>query len=82
MTNFKGKAIMCYKFFIENFDMIAQKQIFLVLHKSPVSHQYSGVQLTFIIELFVTLTRNMSRTEFVPSYEEGVPELQSQHSQL
>ena len=54
MTNFKGKAIMCYKFFIENFDMIAQKQIFLVLHKSPVSHQYSGVQLTFIIELFVT----------------------------
>ena len=82
MTNFKGKAIMCYKFFIENFDMIAQKQIFLVLHKSPVSHQYSGLQLTFIIELFVTLTQNMSRKEFVPSYEEGVPELQSQHSQL
>ena len=76
MTNFIGKTIICYKFFIENFDMIAQK------HKSPVSHQYSGVQFTVIIELFVTLTQNMSRKEFVPSYEEGVPELQSQHSQL
>ena len=81
MTNFKGKTIICYKFFIENFDMIAQKQIFLVLHKSPVSHQYSGVQFTVIIELFVTLTQNMSRKELW-SYEEGVPELQSQHSQL
>lgn len=56
--------------------MVAQKQIFLVLFKSPIFRRAVN------IELFVTLTQNMERKESVPSYDEAVPELQSQHSQL
>ena len=56
--------------------MVAQKANIFSPFKSPIFRRAVN------IELFVTLTQNMERKESVPSYEEAVPELQSQHSQL